>query len=196
LRKGFELAELTREHVAAIKAGNRFGRAFAFHFAPPHAMKKVGREEFHGNSVAVTPAAPADPIEFKKLLKNSVGDEVGHSGIDLRALAVIRPTEVKAVHAPSVLALSVAMPPSQAFNPFAWIDFLLMSKKDLTRAPSALRGTMAYKIIKMPATQLKKVVAEAQRRPPGYGRDFALHAGITEWFANALIKHWKKRAGR
>lgn len=190
------MAELKKEHVEAIKAGNRFGRAFAFHFAQPSALKNVGREEFHGNSVAVTSTAPSDPIEFKKLLKQSIGDEIGHSGIDFRALAQAHPSEVKAVHAPSVLALSVAMPPSQAFDPFAWVDFLLMSNKDVSRAPPALRGTMAYRIIKMPATQLKKVVAEARRHPPGYGRDFVLHAGVTDWFADALIKHWKKEAGK
>ncbi|MEW5955219.1 MAG: hypothetical protein AB1626_01635, partial [Candidatus Micrarchaeota archaeon] len=108
------MAELTREHVEAIKAGNQFRRAFAFHFAPPSALEKVGQEEFHGNCVAVTPAAPTDPAEFRKLLKESVGNEVGHSGVDLRALALTRPTEVREVHAPSVLALSVAMPPSEA----------------------------------------------------------------------------------
>lgn len=190
------MVELTREHAQAIKAGNRFGRAFAFHFAPPSALKNVGREEFHGNCVAVTPAAPSNPIEFKKLLKQSIGDEVSHSGIDLHALAEARPSEVKAVHAPAVLALNVAMPSSQAFNPFAWADFGLMSKKDLSRAPPKLRGTMAYKIIKMPAAELKKIVGDVRRLPAGRGRVFALHAGITEWFADALIRHWKKRAGR
>jgi len=70
-----------------------------------------------------------------------------------------------------------------------------MSKKDVSRAPLKLRGTMAYRIIKMPTTRLKKVVAEARRHPPGHGRDVVLNAGVTDWFADALIKYWKKQAG-
>lgn len=188
------MAELTREHVEAIKAGNKRGRPFAFHFAPAHTLAKVGKEEFSGNCIAVTRAAPADPVEFKKRLKMNVGDSIVHARIDWQYLIKATPTQIKSIHAPAVLALNVAVlhPHPQ---PFHWEDFGLMSKKTVARIPPFNRDIMAYKIINMPTAQLKRIVAKAQRLPAA-SRIFALHNGISEWFADALIKHWKKRAGR
>ncbi|MEW5955452.1 MAG: hypothetical protein AB1626_02850 [Candidatus Micrarchaeota archaeon] len=209
---------LTRREIETIKAGDRNGHLFAFHFTSRPALENYLRgEEFTGNCFALHPDVPSEPREFREIVRRHVGSVVGHTFPSF--VAEKKPSELTERDAPGVLAVRIGrneIQPIQFPKTLACKDFHLFSDaqwRQIAKVPERLKREgpasveqlkerlplMHGKVIKVPLPALRKMLAEVLRNENEENRGFRtslLKQKLADWFTDALIKHWKENAGR
>lgn len=206
---------LTRREVEAIKAGDRNGHLFAFHFTSRPALENYLRgEKFNGNCFAIHPNLPSEPREFRRIVRYHVETVVGRTFP--KFVAEKKPRELKESDAPGVLAIKTGKDVPKPPGALACKDFLLFSDAQwqwLAKTPEWPRREglssveqlkerlplLHGEVITVPLPTLKKMLSDLLRSENEENRPlrtYRLKQKLADWFTNALIKHWKKNASR